>query len=140
MLPPIQMLLAFSLILLSITCDAVLVKIPMTSGPGNISAGLPNQLPICVNTIENPDWQGTIDAIGCGDAYQLVRSQVQENLHSAYNFFSTQALPSGGERPPNGWPLPQGSSSGELQPHERHNLRSYVRIGADIPAQASVQL
>lgn len=97
---------------------AVLLNNAMVNTPGgghNISAPTSNSLTSCVDTSSHQDWQGTLDAPGCRDSYQLIRSRVQENLHSAYNFYSIQAFPRGGERPPNGWPLPQGSNSGEVQ-------------------------
>lgn len=86
-------------------------------------------LPVaCVDTVSHPDWQGAIDTIGCGDAYKLTCSRVQKNLHSTYNLFPVQALPSGGERPPNGWPLPKGYSSRESCSHQ---TRTHFNIQGD---------
>lgn len=72
----------------------------------------PNQLPTCVNTLAHPNWTGPIDPIGCNDAYELIHDRVRENLQTTYTFYSLQAFPQRAHRPPNGWPLPQGSRSG----------------------------
>ena len=58
------------------------------------------------------NWTGAIDPIGCNDAYQLIRERVLEDLQTSYNFYSQQAFPQRDPRPPHGWPLPEGSSSG----------------------------
>lgn len=109
----------FALLLsLSRTRAALLITDPLllTQQPNaGLNTSTPpssNQLPTCVNSFANPNWTGAIDPIGCNDAYQLLRDRVQENLHTSYTFYSQQAFPTRDQRPPNGWPLPQGASSG----------------------------
>ena len=97
------------------TRGALLINEPLLAQPGaglNSSVPPSNQLPACVNSMAHNNWTGAIDPISCNEAYQLIRERVSENLQTSYNFFSQQAFPQRDHRPPNGWPLPQGSSSG----------------------------
>ena len=100
------------------TRGAVLINDPLTQPGAGLNTLAPpsNQLPVCVNIITHPNWTGAIDPIGCNDAYQLIRERVLENLQTPYNFYSLQAFPQRDRRPPHGWLLPEGSSSGAALP------------------------